>query len=109
MELLLAAFLGVMTITILDRIWWNLDHHSIEKGFEVIEHYHWGIVLIGVGIVIIDYLPLVAYFLFGAAMKLIYSEAKQKNCFAHKSNHFRNSTIIGVILCVICMILILNN
>jgi|APSaa5957512535_1039671.scaffolds.fasta_scaffold13335_4 hypothetical protein len=101
MELLLSAFLGFIGITILDRRWFDSDHKKIEKGYEVIEHYHWGIGLIAIGIIIITYLPYVAYLIFGAGMGLVYHEAKQKNYFAHKSTHFLSSTIIGVVLCIV--------
>ena len=101
MELLLSAFLGFMIITILDRKWFEIDHKRIEQGYEVLEHYHLGIGLIGIGIGIIAYLPLVSYGLIGAGMGLIYHESKQKNYFAIQSAHFRNSSIIGVILIII--------
>ena len=48
MELFLSAFLGFILVTILDRRWFDIDHKRIEKGYEVIEHYHFGIVLIGI-------------------------------------------------------------
>lgn len=105
MELLLLVFLGFILVTILDRRWFDIDHRSIENGYEVIEHYHFGIGLITIGIILnsitITYLPHVAYLTFGAGMGLVYHEAKQKNYFAHKSTHFLSSTIIGVVLCVI--------
>ena len=108
MELLLSAFLGFILVTILDRRWFDIDHKKIEKGYEVIEHYHWGIVLIGISIVIMIHLPVMAYLVLGAGMGLVYHESKQKNYFAQKSNHFRNSSIIGIVLTtVIIGILIL--
>ncbi len=101
MELLLSAFIGFILVTILDRRWFDIDHKKIERGYEVIEHYHFGVGLLGIGIIVFAFFPVLAYILFGAGLGLIYHEAKQKNYFAHKSTHFRNSTIIGVGLVVI--------
>lgn len=98
MEILLSGFIGFMIVTILDKIWFDIDHKKIEKGYEVIEHYHFGIGLITSGIIAFSYLPVISFCLLGAGMGLIYHEAQQKNYFAHKSNHFKNSSIIGVVL-----------
>ena len=105
MELFLSAFLGFIIITILDRIWFDIDHRSIERGFEVIEHYHFGITLIGAGIVIIAYSPIIAFFSLGAGMGLIYHEAKQDDYFAVQSSHFKSSSIIGVVLCLVTILI----
>ena len=103
MEMLLAVA-GFIVITILDKAWFKLDYKRIEKGFEVVEHYHWGIALIGVGIFIIEYLPYLAYFAAGAGIGLIYHESRQKNYFAHKSTHFRSSAVIGTaLILLICL------
>ena len=101
MELFLSAFLGFILVTILDRRWFDIDHKRIEKGYEVIEHYHFGITLIGIGLFTFAFYPIISYTLFGAGMGLVYNEAKQKNYFAHKSIHFISSTIIGIILCIV--------
>ena len=100
MEILL-AIVGFITITILDKVWFKLDYKRIEKGFEIVEHYHWGIVLIGAGIILLSYSPYLAYFAAGAGIGLIYHESRQKNYFAHKSNHFGSSSVIGIILCLV--------
>ena len=42
MDFLLSAFLGFILVTILDRRWFDIDHKKIEKGYEVIEYYHFG-------------------------------------------------------------------
>ena len=105
MELLLSAFIGFILVTILDKRWFDIDHKKIEKGYEVIEHYHFGVGLIGIGIFTFVFSSILSYVLLGAGMGLIYHEAKQKNYFAHKSTHFRNSSIIRIILTVITTIL----
>jgi len=98
MELFLSAFLGFITVTILDRIWFDIPHKKIEQGFEIIEHYHFGIILLGMGIIACTISPL-SYFLLAAGMGLIYHEVKQDDYFACKSGHFRDSSVIGMALC----------
>ena len=105
MESLLSIFIGFILVTILDRRWFDIDHKKIEKGYEVIEHYHFGVGLIGIGIFTFAFSPILSYVTFGAGMGLIYHEAQQKNYFAHKSTHFRNSSIIGLILTAIITVL----
>ena len=99
MELILSAFLGFITVTMLDRRWLDINHRKIERGFEALEHYHWGIGLIVVAIATVS-LPFVSYCFLGAGMGLIYYEAKQEDYFAIQSSHFRSSTIIGIILTI---------
>ena len=103
--LIISTFLGFIISLILDRIWFNINYKKIDKGFEVLEHYHFGIILMGVGLIIIS-VPIISYVIFGAGMGFIYSESKQLHYFAYKSGHFRNSSIIGVILLVIVISLV---
>ena len=98
-ELFLSAFLGFITVTILDRKWKDINHKKIEQGFEVIEHYHFGIILIGMGIIASAISPL-SYFLLAAGMGLIFYELKQDDYLACKSGHFRNSSVIGMVLTI---------
>ena len=98
LPLILSIFLGFITVTILDKKWFEIDHKRIEKGFEIIEHYHFGIALIGAGICTIVYSPIIAFFSIGAGMGLIYHEAEQDDYFAVQSSHFKSSSMIGVVL-----------
>jgi len=104
MELFLSAFLGFITVTILDRKWNDINHKKIEQGFEVIEHYHFGIILIGMGIIASAISPL-SYFLLSAGMGLIFYELKQDDYLACKSGHFKNNSIIGLALCGVVVLL----
>jgi len=68
MELFLSAFLGFILVTILDRRWFDIDHKRIEKGFEVIEHYHFGIILIGIAVFVFSFSQIISYALLSAGM-----------------------------------------
>jgi len=102
--LIISTFLGFIISIILDRIWFSIDYKKIEKGFKILEHYHFGIILISVGFIIS--IQIISYFIIGVGMGLIYCESKQKNCFAFKSEHFRNSSIIGILLIIIVILLV---
>jgi len=103
-ELFISAFLGFITVTILDRIWKDINHKKIEQGFEVIEHYHFGIILIGMGIIAHIISPL-SFFLLAAGMGLIFYELTQDDYLACKSGHFRDSSCIGLALFGIVIVL----
>ncbi len=101
-EVFVAAILGFLGITIIDRIWFLIDYKKAEKGLEVLEHFHYGIILMGISVISIPYIPLAAtYALLGAATAFIYHESKQKNFFSYKSTHFKGSAVIGIVLTVI--------
>jgi len=105
-EVFTAAILGFLGITIIDRIWFKIDYKKAEKGLEIFEHYHYGIILMGVSLITIIHIPLlVSYAMLGAGAAFIYHESKQKNFFAYTSNHFCLSAIIGVILTVLFTVL----
>lgn len=99
--LILCGILGFQFITIIDRIWFAIDYKKVEKGLEVLEHYHYGIVLMTISFIFIDLIPFMAFILLGMGASFIYHESKQKNYFAHKSTHFKGSLLIGLILSVI--------
>ena len=80
-----------------------ITNKKTEKGLEVLEHYHYGIALIAIAIILIQHIPYLAIALLGAGAAFIYHESKQKNYFAHKSPHFKGSTIIGIALIIIAI------
>lgn len=94
---MLAGILGFQFITIIDRLWFAIDYKKTEKGFEVLEHYHYNFPLWIIAFIILQYVPVLSYLLVGMGAAFFYHEAKQKNYFAHNSPHFKGSTIIGVI------------
>ena len=100
---LLALFLGFIFVTIIDRLWFAIDYKKAEKGLEVLEHYHFGIVLLAI-FPWITFASSLSFVIFAAGAAFIYHESKQKNYFAHKSTHAKGSTIIGIVLCIISII-----
>jgi len=107
LDFFLVSFIGFMVITLIDRVWFRIDYKKAEKGLEVLEHYHYGIVLLAILPFVMIHSQLLAFGFFGAGAAFIYHESKQKNFFAHHSTHAKNSTIIGIILCVIAITLYL--
>lgn len=101
-ELILTGILGFLGITIVDRVWFLIDYKKAEKGLEVLEHYHYGIALMGAAVVLAPFMSLfITYAMLGAGTAFIYHESKQKNFFAYTSSHFRGSATIGLILAAI--------
>jgi hypothetical protein len=96
-ELALGFILGL----ILDVLWWKIDYSKYEKGLEVHEHYHIGLELGIIGVLLNQEIFI------GLMMSFILAEWSQKNQFALGSNHFKGSTLIGIILSVsLCLIVI---
>ncbi len=85
-------FLGL----VLDVIWSKKLNMQYDKA-HVIEHYHWGLILI----LIDKWIPL--NILSGVAAALIVSEwtGDRLHPFAWGKNHFKQSTIIGLIISII--------
>ena len=94
--MVLSGLVGVFFITIIDRIWFEIDYKKTEKGLEFLEHYHYGIALIAIAIITIESIPILAGGLVGMGAIFIYREERQKNCFAYKSSHFKLSSAIGI-------------
>ena len=93
--------LGFILGLILDKVWFHINYSKYEKGFEVIEHYHFGLVCFVFGI-LFD-----LNFLFGLGLALNLAEWSQDHFFAYHSDHFKHSTIIGlgIFAVVICSLI----
>lgn len=104
-DYILTAFLAFILVIIIDHRWMkDVKFSKVEKGMEFLEHYHWGLVLITIGIAV-WHLPnmMLAIGLLFAGFTFIACEAKQKNDFALHSGHAALSTVIGVILTIIAI------
>ena len=104
LDFLLAAIFGVISITILDRYWFKINYKKAEKGLEILEHYHHGIIMIIISMWVYPFIPILTIFLAVGGATFIYREARQENDFAHNSTHFKGSLIIGLILIVIAIL-----
>ena len=107
----LAGFWGAM---IIDTMWFRIDYKKAEKGLEAHEHYHVGIELAIVGVILwVINMDVLAVGLFGMGAGFFMAEWQQKNAFALPAHptafhpnpppvsHFKQSTILGVILIAI--------
>lgn len=122
---LILLVLGTFLVFIIDILWWNIDFKKAEKGMEAHEHYHVGIELLIVGLVVSFFNDLPSYFLIGAGFAFIMAEWRQTveikktvngevitqkvvpgHPFAYGSTHFKQSTIIGIGLTIFLSILL---
>lgn len=88
---------GFLAGLMLDVIWSKKLNNTMDKA-HVIEHYHWGLVLLTIEMVIFT-----EYFLSGLASSLFVSEwtFDKIHPFAYGKRHFTESSVIGVILLII--------
>lgn len=85
---ILYLIIGIMIGLIIDTIWFNINYSKYERGFEVFEHYHAGILLIPLGLFINP-------IFYGLGIGLFIAEWTQENKFAINSTHFKESCLIG--------------
>jgi len=86
--------IGFFIGLIIDVAWWHfgLDKSSLDKKFKAHEHYHIGIEIGIIGILLQQ--PILQ----GVMFAFILAEWTQDHKFALQSGHFKQSTIIGIIL-----------
>jgi len=87
-------FLGLLLGFIADRIW--MERFIKTEKVKVFEHYHWSLVLAVLSI----YMDLQG-FTWGVALALLIAEHFQRHPYAYGSNHFKESTYIGLALTLI--------
>lgn len=116
---LLLFVMGVFAAFVLDTWWWMIDYRKAEKGLEFHEHYHAGLELLILALLTFKLAstPL-AYIPAGLGFGLIIAEWRQAvevagrrvkpgHPFAYGSNHFTQSTLLGIVLTTILIALIL--
>lgn len=84
--------IGIIIGLIIDSVWWHLPYKKIEKGYEIMEHYHFALI-VGMFTVITGN-PIFA----GIMVALFLGEWSQDHQFAYGSTHFKSSTIVGGLL-----------
>jgi hypothetical protein len=97
MHLLLHFSLGVILSIILSIIWTKRLREELDIIVEI-EHYHWGLVSLIIGVLLSDIHSDIHYFFFGLGLMLIIDESLQKHPFAYGSKHFLVSSMIGFVL-----------
>jgi len=87
--------IGLVLAFLLDAVWrirfWGKDRGKLR----VLEHYHWGL------LIMILSKTLENTFLLGLGVGLIISEELQKHPFGLNSDHFKQSTILGITLLIL--------
>lgn len=107
---------GAITSMIIDTVWWHVNYKKIEKGFEVLEHYHIGLIALIISVISYQFVQPISIFLAGMGLFFIVAEWHQAveihkkkvipgKPFAYGSEHFKQSSIIGITLAVILLIL----
>ncbi len=101
---------------IFDTVWWKINFKKVERGYEVLEHYHFGIILmIGAVFINLIYEP-ISWLLIGMGFVFIIGEWHQSvqihkkkvvpgKPFAYGSKHFKQSTAIGAGLTIFLIII----
>ena len=102
--------LGFGLASVADFLWMRLFSKSakvIEKGYEVLEHYHAGLILLPVAFALSFVVPLyIPLIILGFAFGLYLYESLQLEAFAHGSTHFLKSSLIGIGLVIADAIII---
>ena len=98
--------LGVLIGSIIDFVWWRRFAFSkYDLSLEVLEHYHWSYILSTIAVALSH--SIISTILIGIALVLLIDEAAyQKHPFAIGSSHFVESTIIGLILFFIHVVVV---
>lgn len=80
--------------------WRKAGWNKHEKGLEVFEHYHWGLVIL-ILTNLLNFLNGWSPYAVGFGIGLIIEELGQHHPFAIKSNHGGLSTFIGIVLAIV--------
>jgi len=89
-------FLGLAVGILLDYLWRRTGISKYERRVEMLEHYHWGFILL----ILARIVKILSVTLAGIGLFLVFVELTQRHPFAIKSSHEFLSTIIGVILAI---------
>jgi len=110
---------GAFASYIIDVWWWSIDYRKAERGLEFHEHYHVGLELLILSLILYHFtLSALAFIPVGAGFGFITAEWRQVvevagrkvqpgHPFAYGSKHFRQSTVFGFLLLVILAVAVL--
>jgi len=113
---LIPLFFGVLIGLVVDIIWWVKPSLSKSDKFKAHEHYHVALELVILSIVMFyftDSQPL-SILLLGVGFGFLLGEWDQLkeivgkkvvpgHPFAYGSSHFKSSTVIGIVLCMVAI------
>ena len=98
---------GFIIGIIIDAVWWNINYSKYEKGLEIHEHYHIGIEIGIIGVLLTSVVPILSTISMGIMIAFILKESSQDHPFALKSGHFKKSSYIGIGLFILFAILLI--
>lgn len=103
---IVALLVGLVVGLVLDASW-NINKQ--QYGLDIIEHYHWGLLLQIIAIYLFPWLGIpnpIGFLLFAMGLYLVIVEMVfQEHQFATGSSHELPSDVIGLVLGVIILIL----
>lgn len=99
--------IGFILGLLIDVAWWNINYKKYEKGLEIHEHYHIGLEIGILGVILGAFIPIFSSIAMGLMLAFILAEWSQDHKFALKSGHFKQSSIIGIGLFTLLVILII--
>lgn len=116
LETILLFCIGGIITMLIDVVWWRIDYKKAEKGMEILEHYHMGIALFIAAVVIHSFYTPMSWLMAGMGFMFVFAEWHQTieiagkkvvpgKPFAYGSKHFKQSSIIGIILAVFLLII----
>ena len=91
----------------IDVAWWNVNYKKYEKGLEAHEHYHIGLEIGILGVILSVFIPIFSSIAMGLMVAFFLAEWSQDHKFALKSGHFKESSIIGIILFIAFIALVI--
>jgi hypothetical protein len=101
---LLGSFLMGLAIGVaIDQLWTKTSINKYERRLELLEHYHWGLVILMLARLLHTFSKLT---LSGAGLASIFIllEVVQEHPFAFRSDHQVSSTIVGILLLAVLML-----
>ena len=96
-------FVGASVGIASDFLWWRTGISKHEKRIEMFEHYHWGLTLLILTKSLLKFSEVLLSF-GGTGTAFIVAEITQEHPFAFGSDHQLSSTIIGVTLLVLMIL-----
>ena len=96
-------FVGASVGIASDFLWWRTGISKHEKRIEMFEHYHWGLTLLILTKSLLKFSEVLLSF-GGTGTAFIVAEITQEHPFAFGSDHQLSSTIIGVALLVLVIL-----
>jgi len=93
-------FLGLAVGILFDLLWRRTGISKYEGKVEMLEHYHWGLILL----ILARIVKILSATFAGMGLYLVFAELTQRHPFATESNHELSSTIIGLILAILLIL-----